>query len=92
MKIKNTETCIIQFRPMMGLLGATLVIGGTDLRVFCRAVINGSISNEEANYIVSNNKSCSDLNQTVSILQQMGLGITATKIIGIRYEIEASRN
>ena len=88
--IENIEELLFKLRQKMRL-GSTIVIGGTDIRVFCRAVINGSISSDHASQVFSNNKSCSDVNHISEILQKLGLEIITTNISGIHYEIEASR-
>ena len=85
--IKNT---LILIRQKMRI-GSTLVIGGTDIRLLCRAVVGGSIDTATFNQMVSNKKSLSDVTSTSRLLSELGLSIVTTKVSGIHYEIEASR-
>ena len=67
------------------------VVGGVDIRLLSRHIINGSINTEQANQTLFNKKSCHDVNLVSSILSDLGLNIISTRISGIHYEIEASR-
>ena len=72
-------------------LGSSLVVGGTDIRLFARAIINGSISVEDANNMLNQKKSCADVNYVSKILEDIGLSVVSTTVAGVHYEIEASR-
>ena len=89
-RIENIEEFLIKLRQKMRI-GASLAIGGTDLRVFCRAVVNGGIAPQDASKVFAKNRSCSDVNHVVDVLQKLGLKVMTTTISGVYYEIEASR-
>ena len=86
----NMQNNIVAIRKKMRV-GSTLVIGGTDIRLFARAIISGLINPSDANTMFCNKKSLSDVNSISDILSGLGLTIVTTKISGIHYEIEASR-
>ena len=73
-------------------LNATLVIGGTDLRVFCKSVINGLLPENEAAKFINQKHSMTNLNVTVDTLKQLGLKIQSSVINGVHYEITAVRS
>ena len=87
---ENIQNSIVEMRKKMRI-GSTLVIGGTDIRLFARAIINGSIDLPTANTMLCNKKSFSDVNSISDMLLGLGLTIVTTKISGVHYEIEASR-
>jgi len=72
-------------------IGSTLVIGGTDIRLLCRAVVSGNIDAATFNKMVSSKKSLSEIPSISKIVSSLGLSIITTKISGIHYEIEAKR-
>jgi len=72
-------------------LGSTAVIGGTDLGLFSRAVINNLISPAEANSVIQGSNSMLDFNTVSGALKSLGLSIITTKVTGVHYEIEVSR-
>ena len=69
----------------------TLVVGGTDIRLFCKHVTNGSINEAEASKIIDTVKSMTTLNESVDFIRALGLNIESTQINGIHYEIKAKR-
>jgi hypothetical protein len=73
-------------------LGGTLVVGGTDIRLLARNIINDSIGVEDANQIMFNKKSCLDINTVTDLVSSVGLQIISTRISGVHYEVEARRN
>lgn len=87
---ENIQNSIVEMRKKMRI-GSTLVIGGTDIRLFARAIIHGSIDLPTANTMLCDKKSFSDVNSISDMLSGLGLTIVTTKISGIHYEIEASR-
>ena len=87
---ENIQNSIVAMRKKMRI-GSTLIIGGTDIRIFARAIINESIDLPTANTMLCDKKSFSDVNSISDILSGLGLTIVTTKISGIHYEIEASR-
>ena len=87
---ENIQNSIVAMRKKMRI-GSTLVIGGTDIRIFARAIINESIDLPTANTMLCDKKSFSDVNSISDMLSGLGLTIVTTKISGVHYEIEASR-
>lgn len=69
----------------------TLVIGGTDIRLFCKYVSNGSINENEASKIIDTVKSMTTLNEAIEFVRALGLNIESTQINGTHYEIKAKR-
>ena len=88
--IQNVHEFLVDARKKMRM-GASIIVGGTDIRLLSRAIINNQIDVMEANSLVYSKRSCSDINSVLSILQAVGLTIVSTKMIGIHYEIEAKR-
>lgn len=86
----EVKSFILQARQKMRI-GSSLVVGGTDIRLFARAIISGAISSENANRILSQKKSCADVNYVSKIMEDVGLSVVSTTVAGIHYEIEASR-
>jgi len=72
-------------------LGGTIVVGGKDVRLFAKAVLNNGISEIEASEIVNSCQSMSSINDIVPVLQNLGLKIINTNVAGIHYEVKASR-
>ena len=72
-------------------LGGTIVVGGKDVRLFAKAVLNNGISEIAASEIVNSCKSMSSINDVIPVLQHLGLKIINTNVAGIHYEVKASR-
>ena len=72
-------------------LGGRMVIGGTDLRLFCKMVISGSMNEEAANKIIGKSNCMIPTNLVMDTLRECGLKIQASYINGVHYEIEAKR-
>ena len=72
-------------------LGGTIVVGGKDVRLFAKAVLNNGISEIVASEIVNSCQSMSSINDVVPVLQHLGLKIINTNVAGIHYEVKASR-
>ena len=72
-------------------LGGTIVVGGKDVRLFAKAVLNNGISEIEASEIVNSCQSMSSINDVIPVLQHLGLKIINTNVAGIHYEVKASR-
>ena len=72
-------------------MNGTVVIGGTDIRLFCKSVTNGSISELEASKITESAQSMTTLNETTNLIRSLGLNIESTQMSGIHYEIKANR-
>ncbi len=88
--IQSVHSFLVDARKKMRM-GSSIVIGGTDIRLLSRAIINNQIEVPEANALIYSKKSCSDINSVISILNAVGLTITSTKMTGIHYEIESKR-
>ena len=72
-------------------MGGKLIIGGTDLRLFCKQVLNQSISPTDANYIISQCQSMTNLEEIVGLVSTTNLKIETTNINGIHFEISCKR-
>jgi hypothetical protein len=72
-------------------LGGNLVVGGKDIRLFCKAVISNLISEDEASLIIENINSMPTMIQVVPIIESLGLKIVSTSMSGIHFEVTAQR-
>tara|TARA_R110000796_G_scaffold163506_4_gene280461 strand:+ start:400 stop:813 length:414 start_codon:yes stop_codon:yes gene_type:complete len=72
-------------------MGGKLIIGGTDLRLFCKQVLNQSISPTDANYIISQCQSMTNLEEIVSLISTTNLKVKTTNINGVHFEISCIR-
>ena len=72
-------------------MGGSLVVGGTDIRLFSKSIINGMISESEASSIIGLVQSMSIIANTVEIIKSLGMQIESTQINGYHYEIKAQR-
>ena len=72
-------------------MGGKLIIGGTDLRLFCKQVLNQSIGPTDANYIISQCQSMTNLEEIVGLVSTTNLKIETTNINGIHFEISCKR-
>lgn len=69
-----------------------LVLGGYDLRSFCRAVINNLISETEGLQIIQSARSMVPCNSITNYLTSLGLTIQSSIINGPTYEVTAIRH
>jgi hypothetical protein len=72
-------------------LNGELVVGGTDIRVFSKAVTNGLISTEDASNVVTGVHSMTCCQQTREVLTKAGLEIQSVHIEGLHYELKVKR-
>lgn len=72
-------------------LNGELVLGGTDVRLFARAVSNGQLAPVEASNIVSNVQSMTTSEQVREICTQLGLAIQSVHLDGLHYEVKVKR-
>ena len=72
-------------------LGGTLVVGGTDLRIFSLNVINGMLTPDEASNIISSVSSMNNAGTITEIIRELNLTIVSTQIGGVHYEVSAER-
>lgn len=73
-------------------MNGSLVVGGTDIRIFCKSVVNSTITESDASDIIGSRQSMSNLQNTIEILKSFGLKIQSTHITGMHYEVTAVRN
>lgn len=73
-------------------LNGTLVVGGTDIRVFCKSLINSTLTESDASAMIQAKQSMLNMQNVLNIIQQLGLKLQASRIIGTHYEITAVRN
>lgn len=73
-------------------INGTIVVGGTDIRVFCKSLINSSINESDASDIIGSRQSMSNLQNVVEMLKSFGLKIQSTHITGMHYEVTAVRS
>ena len=72
-------------------MGGSLVIGGTDIRLFAKSVINGMTPENEASNMVGLVQSMSIIANTLDIIKSLGMQIESTQINGFHYEVTAKR-
>jgi len=72
-------------------MGGDLVVGGTDVRLFCKYVTNDQVDELSAAQIIGFCESMATLGQISDILQSLGLNIVSSQISGMHYEIKAAR-
>jgi len=87
---QDMQQFLITARQKMRM-GSKLVVGGTDLRMLSRSIVDGSIDIDTANDILYSKRSCADVSLVRDALKNVGLNILTTVISGVHYEIEASR-
>jgi len=90
MSIEQAHQTVVGIRKKMRI-NAKLVIGGLDIRLIARHIIRGGWNTQEANAAIFNNRSCLDLNYTKNLIESCGLKVETTRILGLSYEIEATR-
>ena len=73
-------------------LNSSLVIGGTDIRIFCKNVISGETAISAASDIIGKAKSMNTASDVVQALKMLGLTINSQTTNGAHYEIKATRN
>lgn len=84
-------------QPLLNLLatklrmGGTMVIGGTNLSVFCKSFVNGLISEADSSEIVSTTSSMSTPRTVSDMVRAMGLKIDSVHIDGLHFEVKTSR-
>jgi hypothetical protein len=72
-------------------IGGELVVGGTDVRLFSKAVMNGSIPLDNASDVVTNTHSMTTADATKETLKALGLKIHSVTLDGLHYEVTARR-
>jgi hypothetical protein len=72
-------------------LRGELIVGGTDVRLFTKHVLNGLISNKDACEIVCSTYAMSTSDMIVDAFKSFGLTILSVHMDGIHYEVKAVR-
>jgi len=72
-------------------INGTMVIGGTDLRLLCKSVINDQMSELDASQIISGLRSATSLESLRAAIQSMGLNLVSSQITGVHYELTVKR-
>lgn len=73
-------------------INGTIVIGGTDIRIFCKSLVNSNLNEADAAKMIQTKQSMSNTQEVIKLMQQLGLKIQASRIMGTHYEITAVRN
>ena len=84
-------TIFIQNLTKKVRMGGSLVIGGTDIRLFAKSGINGMTPENEASNMVGLVQSMSIIANTLDIIKSLGMQIESTQINGFHYEVTAKR-
>jgi len=72
-------------------MGCTMTIGGVELGLLARNIVNGKINSETFNGLVFKNRSIFSSVDIVNMLTRRNLVIDNVNIIGNNYEIKTSR-
>lgn len=72
-------------------LNGQLIVGGTDVRLFSKAVISGTLSMRDASSVVTNCHAMTSVDMTTETLKDLGLFIDSVTLDGLHYEIKATR-
>ena len=72
-------------------LGGTLVIGGTDIRLFAKAITNGAIGRGDASGMIDSLHSMATMSMVSPVIEKAGLKIINTSLGGVHFEIKAQR-
>ena len=72
-------------------MGGDLVVGGTDVRLFCKHITNDQVDELSAAQLIGNCESMTTLDQISNILQSLGLNVVSSQVSGMHYEIKAAR-
>lgn len=72
-------------------MGGTLVVGGTDLRMFCINTINGTSNPQASAETIGQCNSMTDPRDVSNALGSLGLTVVSRRVSGNNYEITAQR-
>lgn len=87
---EKIQDCIVSLVSKLRL-GGKLIIGGKDLRLFCKLVLNGLVDRREASNILQNTNSMPSLREITPLVEKTGLNILSTQISGMHFEVVAQR-
>jgi len=72
-------------------IGGEIVLGGTEVRVLAKNILNGTVPEQHASQIIGNVKSLTSIGTLKQALKSLGLHILSTSIDGIHCEVKARR-
>lgn len=72
-------------------LGGYLIVGGTDVRLFAKSVMNGLLTDIEASSVSSETYAMSSMEFVKEMLLKLNLKIFSVHIDGLHYEIKVVR-
>lgn len=68
-----------------------ITVGGTELRLFVKSVLNQGIPEDQAISIIKTNQSMLNFNKLCELMKSMGLEVETTTINGIHCEVKCVR-
>jgi hypothetical protein len=68
-----------------------ITVGGTELRLFVKSVLNQGIPEDQAMSIIKTNQSMLNFNKLCELMKSMGLEVETTTINGIHCEVKCVR-
>ena len=86
-KIGDVLQAIVKKIRMRG----ELIIGGTDIRLFAKALINEQVNEMDAARLIEKSQSMTTVDKMAKAVAHLGLEIKSTQIKGIHYDIVATR-
>jgi len=72
-------------------VNGTITVGGTELRLFVKSVLNQGIPEDQAMSIIRTNQSMLNFNKLCELMKSMGLEVETTTINGIHCEVKCVR-
>jgi hypothetical protein len=72
-------------------LNGEIFVSGTEPRALCKMYINNMLSTQSFSANLSITNSALELDQAISLVEQVGLSVETSKINGYKYEIRARR-
>ena len=72
-------------------INGKLVIGGTDIRLLSKSIINDQMAEEEGSNMIGSINSATNPLMIKAIIQKLRLSYVSTQISGVHYEITAKR-
>jgi hypothetical protein len=88
--INKLRDCLVSLVGKLRL-GGKLVIGGVDIRLFSRFIINNTIKEEEGAAIIGQVSSMTTINQIIAMLESLGLELVIVDISGVHFKITVKR-
>ena len=88
--IEKIHECLVSLVGKLRLNGK-IVVGGTDLRLFSRAVINNMITEQQACQMANSCNSMPSLETIKPMMNSLGLNIISSTLSGVHFEVTAKR-